>query len=223
MPEIRLDFRFSEINYELWGLSRYLDFMERYVPSLEVAEKERILSQVPNGSDNTPFLTFVFMNVDDFKDRIIPRLFRAPFIISLWSVFESGTYEITDYIRGKRNKDLELDDIRGDFLTRTKKYFKSVIQYQFCLDARAWEQLGDIACVRHVIAHANGRISSVNKKNQRRLNNIATKKIGITIEDDFLIIDQQFLRSSCEKVFSILNDLMHRVMTGFPEASYSEE
>ena len=216
MGKITIDFRFSEINYELWALSEYLEFMERHLPNLSETERKRILSSVySNLNHDNGEIQLAYQIADDIETSVLPRHFRAPFVISLWSVFEAAIREISEYIQEKQNQSLGLNDIRGDFLSRVEKYYHHVLQYEICIDGTSWEQIKIIALVRNIFAHANGRKSAIEKGTWNRLENWINENGGLHIDGDFVIPSAAFVRNSYNVIFSLLDDLMNRVKTGY--------
>ena len=55
--------------------------------------------------------------------------FLFPFLVALWSAYESAIINIASYLQKRDNISLNLQNIQGDnFLKRAKKYFDDVLQ-----------------------------------------------------------------------------------------------
>jgi hypothetical protein len=217
MGEVILDFRLSSIDYEVWALAQYLDLMERQFPLLAKAEKDRIKAQYGAASRRTDPDEYdvALQMADEMADRILPRLFLAPFVLSLWSVLESAIIEIAEFIRRQRSLDLTIEDLRGSLLQRTKKYFGTVINYDFSLDDGCWQELQSLAAVRNALAHANGRIAAVREHDLVKLRQICATAEGLEIDGEFILPSLKYVRESYRFVFGLLDDLLGRVRTGF--------
>jgi hypothetical protein len=131
-----IDFRFAEINGEIWALNAYLDLIDHNLPLLAKAERARFIKQF--GAEGAPFesheVQLALQFADQMEQQVLPRLLLAPFIISFWSLLESSVVEIADYIRRQRGVDLTLGDLKGSFLSRAEKYFRSGLHYELSLD-----------------------------------------------------------------------------------------
>jgi hypothetical protein len=212
-----IDFRFAEINGEIWALEMYLDLVERSLKSLADSERARLLKEYSH--EGAPFeshsVQLAFQLAEEMESQVLPRLLLGPCLISLWSLFESSVVEIADYIRRQRDLDLTLNDLRGSFLARAEKYFRDGLHYDFSLEGDCWRRLSRIAEVRHAFAHANGRLSAVPETLRPSILQIVDSGEGLSFDGDFLVPSVDFVRESFAYVKSTLEDLMNRVRAGF--------
>ena len=219
MTSVAIDFRFSDIRYELWALGQYLDLMERELPALSDADRigAREMFSHPASREDPSEADFAYQAADEMEERVIPRLFLAPFIISLWSVFESATIEVSEYIAKQKGTNARISDLRGDFLSRAKKYFEDILGYELCLAKDCWEELRALNDIRNAFAHGNGRLSALPSRQFQRIEKITAQYKGLEIDEGFLLPSMSYVRARYESVFNLLDDLIGRVKVGFSD------
>ena len=158
---IHIDFRLLDVSLEISALEDHLELIERQIDSLEKSEKIA----------RDTFIKGQHFSPDDFEwdeayrdyyhkvESLLPRLFRGPFIVSLYAVYESAITEVANLIQKTQQEHLCLDDIRGDdFLDRAKKYYKHVLDYELCKDNTTWQHITMLSELRNAIARTNGRL-----------------------------------------------------------------
>jgi len=207
-----IDFRLLEIDLELYGLKYHLDLLEKQIKNIQAYDRlsleNRIkkLGLVPDDAD----WQLAHNALEDTTEFFIPRIFRASFIISLYAVYESAVTEIAELIRKKKGIEISINDLRNDFLNRADKYFKDVLHFQLCPDKRAGQRINVLSVIRNAVAHANGRIGMLKPGQKRKITNYEKQNIGISSLNDFLVIEEAFLRETLSLVDASLNDLVAR-------------
>lgn len=213
MSKLVIDFRFVEIDYELWALGEYLDMLEQQLPVLRNQAREQTYAQLRDEEveADDPEVDFAFQELDELVERVLPRFFRNPFLVTLWAIYESAIIGIADYLKEQQGQALGIQDIRGGFLDRARKYFDYVLELPLCTDAQVWQRLRMMMVLRNAIAHGNGRIAAINKGSQKKIESWAQGNIDISIPHGNLTISEHFLRETYTIVNESLNDLLHRV------------
>jgi len=212
MPSVdTIDFRLIEVELELSDLHYYLDLLEKQIKERQ-ADYESDLQKIIKEKGLTPDDSDWQMVIDyeNLKDYRMPRFFRAPFLISLYAVYESAVTEIAKLIKDKKDIAISINDLRGDFLDRAKKYFKDVLHFQLCQDKKAWQGINVLSVIRNAFAHANGRIEMFNQSLKQKILNLEKQKVGISSESGFIIIEERFSRDTLSSVSASLNDLVKR-------------
>jgi len=141
----------------------------------------------------------------------LPRVFRGPFLISLYAVYESGVIEIANLFQAQKRIKFSIKEQKGNnFLNKAKKYYEQIINFQLCSDEETWKRIIIISKVRNAIAHANGRIEMLKPKAQENIKTWEIQNIGISSMSGFVVIEENFLRETLGLVSASLNDLVER-------------
>lgn len=209
-----IDFRFVEIDYELWALGQYLEIIERNIPHLSQSERQRILGQMTSGADFAEF-DLLSQEADQIEEDVIPRHLRGSFVVVLWAVFEGAVITVAKYAQQAENFRLGLSDLRGGFSDRARKYFAYGLEFTLVQDNANWEALRALETVRHVVAHTNSRIAELDESSRARLSALSGSGIRIKEDRDFMVIEASFCRSSYDVVDLVLKDLLKRSRATF--------
>jgi hypothetical protein len=206
-----LDFRLLDIDLELSALDYHLKILEEQIKNKTaferlVLQKEIKKRRISPDEPDWQYLHEEFYHIADF---LLPRLFRAPYLVSLYAVYESSVIEIASIMQKQKDITISINDLRGDFLERAKIYFKSIIDFKLCSD-KAWHRITMLSVLRNAIAHANGRIEMLKNEIKTKIKTLEKQKVGISIENGFVIVDDVFLRDTLSLVSSSLNDLVER-------------
>jgi len=207
-----LDPRLLDIDLELFALDYHLNLIEEQIRNK--AAFESVLSEkkikkrglTPNDLEWHEEQR----ELDYIIDFLLPRFFRAPFIISLYAVYESGVTEVAALIQKNKELSFSINDLRGDFLERAKKYFSDVIKFQLCSDNKSWQRISMLSELRNAIAHANGRIEMLNKGTKQKIKNWEKERVGISSITGYIVFEERFLRDTFSLVSASLNDLVER-------------
>jgi len=211
--ELTLDFRFVEIEYELWALGEYLNALEQQLPA--IAEEKRTQTfarlQAEKSDWDDPETELAFRELDEIAESVLPRFLRGPFLVTLWALYESAITEIAGYLKQQQKKALGLQDIRDGFLDRARKYFDHILAFPLCADDRTWERLQMLMILRNALAHANGRIEAVKEKSRSKIEEYTKMRVGVAVENGNLSFTEAFVRETYALVHESLINLIERV------------
>ncbi len=222
MNEDRFDVRFINVLCELEALERYFDCLEKQLPRIEAEHQERtqqaIISLKCDNKNSTDYreVRNKLLELHYFTEQVLPRFFRGPVLVSSWAIFESAIAEIADEIRRRQDQFLKLNDIRGDFLNRTKNYFDHILRFPVLLEAEVWQKLQRIMILRHAIAHANGRIESIKDADVKKISQWIEEGIGVSIELDCIMLSGNYVRESYTLISNTIRGLIGRVQEAYP-------
>ena len=164
--------------------------------------------------DPTDYLVEVEIASQEYEWRIndLPLFLRGPFLVSLYAVYESVVTEIAKLIRNKQSQKKKIDDLRGNFLDRAKKYYKHILQFDLYSNEKAWQQIRMLSDLRNAFAHANGRVDRLKKKSKKKIKQWnGQKNIGISITIfDHVICDADIVADIFGAVSDSLEDLIKR-------------
>lgn len=212
MALLHLDFRLVDVSGEVYALEDHLELIEQQLTDIE--KQERIALRLKQEAEGLhPDDLEWHMLSQEFYDRVnvlLPRALRGPFIVSLFAVYESAVTEIASLIQQKKKKGIALRDIRGDFLTRAKRYYRHVLDFDLCPDQKVWNRVRMIEDLRHILVHANGRIKTVNDEQRKKVSNWISQGAGISVQHGYLMFEAEFLKEAFELVGNSLHDLVAR-------------
>lgn len=206
--------QFNDIEYGFFLISLYIDLIERNYSELIKTEKERIDANFEKDlTGNTEEDRWVHSTISSLyyllDDGITPRFLAASAHIAIWGAYESAVHEIATYYAKNRGISLRLSDLKGSFVERAKRYFGSVLHFPLHPDGTDWPQLERLADLRHILAHANGRIQDVNDWAKAEKWISTTKGIQI-VEDEYVVITFEFVRETYKFIEKLLFDLINR-------------
>ncbi len=214
MPKFTFDFRFVNIERELWGLGEFLKTVEpqvHYLRDQDQAQTHARLREQRLDWDD-PDTQIALQELDMRAKTVFPRLLRNPFIVTLWAAFESAIVEIADNLASRRKLRLRLRDVRGqNFLDGASKYYSAVAGMPLDTEDIRLERLGDLLGVRNVVAHANGLQLSVPREKWRTVERVLIKQPSISVVDGYLVLSEAYLASAYGDVNAATLDLINRV------------
>ena len=210
------DFRFVEIFHELYALEDYINSIESQLPDLIEKEKEKAYQSRPEYDpiEWQQKEQALYALIED----VLPRYFRNPIIVTLWAIFESAIIEIAKEIKDQQSLPITLDDIRGDFLERTNKYFNHIIK--FSMDARgsSWQHFRKFYLLRNAIAHGNGRLDNIkNPENRKTILEWENENTEITTAGGNIVCSPDFIKKTYSVVFEFLQNITERVKEEYPQ------
>lgn len=202
-----------EIDSELSALDYHLNLIENQIRNKEAFE--RILSQrkiMKFGlTSKDPEWHDERYELDYIVEFLLPRLFRGPFLISLYTVYESAVTEIANLIQNQKRIEIPITDRNRNFnLDRAKKYYKDTIDFQLYSNNVAWQRIKMLSVLRNAIAHGNGRIEMLSEKKIKQIITWEKQNVGISSIGGFVIFEERFLRDTLGLVSESLNDLVER-------------
>ncbi|MDP2277082.1 MAG: hypothetical protein Q8K51_02555 [Nitrospirota bacterium] len=126
-----IDLRFVEVLYELNATERYISIFESQLPGIVKQEEKKAYDRIREEhlNINDGEADIIRQELYDLTDNVLPRFFRNAILVTLWSIFESAIITIAKELQAARSKALGIDDLKGDFLERTKKYFHHVVNF----------------------------------------------------------------------------------------------
>jgi hypothetical protein len=212
---IYIDFRFVEIEYELWALQEYIRTLESQLPLLETQEQEKLRERIREQDYDESDANIEYQQYYDLIERMLPRFFRSPVLVTLWAIYESAIKEIASYIKEKQKCSLDIQDIRGDTLGRTKKYYDHVLKFPLITSDQTWEYLEMLLVLRNALAHGNGRKDAIKNDTWKKIEKWQKAKTGVVVEDDYLIFTASFVQEAFTIVSDALRDLIQRTRAHF--------
>ena len=190
---------------ELATLEEHLEMIERQIASGESEAQSNFYTQVEALEPEDEGEWQLLRNERDYHvEVVLPRVFRNPFLVSLFSVYETSVTEVARLLQKRQQKGIALDDIRGRFLDRAKKYYREILQFELSKDNERWKHIVMLSQLRNIVAHTNGRLDV--GKGREKILQIA----GVGDKQDFMVVNESVLREKFCVVKTELEDLMAR-------------
>ena len=210
--KLNFDFRLLDVSLELHALEDHYELIEKQISTLSDAEEASLeeYRKRENLTPEDPEWDFARQECDHKVEFLLPRFFWGPFIVSLYAVLETSVIEISRLIQQNQKQGIAINDLRGDFLERAKKYYKNVLKFELCSDDTTWQRIKILSEVRHAIAHANGRLDMLNEKSKKRLKTLEKQNLGISLYYNYILLDSYFAKETFLKARSMLKSLVER-------------
>lgn len=129
MVRLTVDFRYSEIVYELWALGEMQELVEPAIEQLAQRDEDETLAELrrKGWDDDEAELDLAHQKIRDMADYVLPRFLRGPLLIALWASYESGVGEVAEKLKDAMGEQRSLDGMKGGFLDRAKGYLEDVL------------------------------------------------------------------------------------------------
>ena len=207
-------FRLIGISSDLDILRTHLEFVEEQTDQMRLfAEdiRDSLLEDISSlgESDRQAQWQFAEGVYDSYVEFRLPRILYYPFIVSLYTVYESAVKEIAILIQERNGENESLASTKGrDFLDCANKYCRSTIGYELSLHNQSWERIRILIEIRHAIVHANGHLELVREGKRRQIRKWMEQDIGIEDDHGQIIVSEAFVRETFEIVRSELEGLI---------------
>ena len=211
MGKIVLDLRLLEVSMELSTLGKQLELIENQIKQSQEGAKIYLEENLQKLSSNDEAeweaeWDLLRQEYDYQVDFVLPRVLRNPFLVSIFAVYESAITEIAKLIQEKQGGKIALDDLKGDLLERSRKYYSHVLQFELSKSNVSWERLKLLSKIRNTIAHRNGRIDMIPEGTRKKI----LQSRGVRNTHGFVVVDDAFLRETFNLVKDELEDLVAR-------------
>ena len=212
----QFDFRFIEIFHELYALEDYINSIESQLPDLIEKEKEKVYQNRPKNNPNE--WQQKEQELYELIEDVLPRYFRNPIVVTLWAIFESAIIEIAKEIKEQQSLPIKLDDIRGDFLKRTNKYFNHIIKFPIDVRGSSWQHFRKFYLLRNAIAHGNGRLDNIkNSEDRKTILEWESENTGIATMGGNIVCSSDLIRETYSVVLDFLGNMAERVKAQYPQ------
>jgi len=222
---IELDFRLIDTSGEIYALEEYLQTLEEHLENLKSTEGSLIESRikVEGLSSDDPEWHEILSQYTDRMDFILPRFFRGPFLVALYAVYESGVIEIARLMQKKLAQQISINDLKGAFLDRAKKYYKHILGFPLHTEDEAWQRIQMLSTLRNAIAHSNGRIDLLKNEPKEKVLAWEQQNLGVTVCYGYIVFDAELVATIFEAVKRSLEGLIERYKNWDDSKCASEE
>lgn len=215
--KLNIDIQLLDISLEIYALEDHYALIEKQILHLNKIEKKALdeYRKKESLTPEDPEWNFARQEFEQKVEFLVPRFFWGSFIVSLYAVFETSVIEIAHLIQENIKQGIGINDLKGDFPKRAKKYYENALKFELCNNQKDWQHIIILTKVRHAIAHANGRLEMMNEKSKRTIKGLEKQNIGISFYCGYLMADSVFAKEKLSAVSSILKDLIERYKEWF--------
>jgi hypothetical protein len=218
MTRFSVDLRLIEIEYELWALGQFLEFIEPQIQYLHDQDRIRTFAQLREaGWDHDEAeLDLASQEIRERQQYVVPRFMRGPFIVALSACFQAGLTELANYKKRELDAPLSLNEIRAeDYLKQARRYFEAVLQMPVDLDEARYSRLSDMLLIRNSLAHANGQRRAMSANAWHALTDALKRRCSPADESrGVVILTAEYVKNAYTDVNACLRDLVHRCRGG---------
>ena len=206
-----VDSRLLDASIELYALEKHLQLIESQMKHIQKTARSKAKTYIRKEGlcPDDPEWHIAWQKYDDLIDQL-PRFFRGPFLVSLYAVYESIVTEIGCLIQDKQFQKIAINDLRGDFLEKAKKYYKHILQFELYSEEKVWHQVKMLSELRNAFAHTNGRLDMLNERSRNTIKKWVQQKRGILTYYDYIICEKKIVAEIFGAVRSSLEDLIER-------------
>ena len=190
------------IKVELTVLDEYLNVMEQGISAVcdsYIRKEEEKHKGVPH---------YEFSYIYEVANYEIPRVIKLPYLVTLYSLFESSTLSLLKYAQEKENKKISVKDIKGNSLISDyNKYIQHILNYEFCFNQNTMSRMSELNKLRNCVAHSNGNIDQRNTGINKLLsNNLKISELNgqLDISYEYLLDTFQFISQSIRELMEYM-------------------
>lgn len=141
---------------------------------------------------------------------VVPLICHNSFLISMYAVYEVAVTDVSRLLRKEQKQAISIDDLKGDFLTRSRKYYHHILNFELTKDNDAWKRLRILSRLRNIVAHCNSRLELARCKDRKLVECLSKQGIGVKDDAGYLIVTHKFLEETFAVVKSELESLVAR-------------
>jgi len=200
-----------EAAVEIDAIEDYHAVLEGQIEQLQQTQRQRLDGYLKKEklTPNDPEWHEAIQEYYHWVDSILPRFFRGPFLVSLYALYESVVLEVATAIQ-KLNPQLQQfksfkKKERLNFLEKAYHYYKEMFGRELCSDSLTWERLTVLSKLRHAVAHANGRVESLQPpKFRAEVIQIANDTPDLDASSGYITFGKEFVAHTSRLVISEL-------------------
>lgn len=205
------DFRLLDASIELDALEEHLQLIKRQMEHIERTVRRKTETYICKEGlcPDDPEWHIAWQNCN-YRIDSLPRFFRGPFLVALYAAYESIVTEIARLIQAKQSQNIKINDLKGDFLERAKKYYKHILKFDLYSEEKVWQQIHMLSTLRNAFAHANGRLDMLNEKSKKKIRKWEKEKRGISTYYGYIICESNIVTDLFDVARGSLENLIER-------------
>ncbi|WP_409029038.1 hypothetical protein [Gracilimonas sediminicola] len=206
-----------DIKYDIYLLHRHMDLVREQLKSeWEKFEKNKSIdvSEIEEGIFNEHLIEYEKQRIKNFEKSLranLPQIIINPFIVSLWSLYETVIKDFAEILREEKKITKKLHQADGKyFIAKAINYFKKDLERDLFLSNKHSKDFRFLGNVRNSIAHHYAKFSSLSGEVQNKLKNKEYLGIQVHPEKDKIILSLEFAEHMFESVRDHLLTLLNK-------------
>lgn len=203
-------------SHRLDELKKYLDITEKYLQKakaeFEAWSDERV-KELP-AEQRQEFYDFYYDEYWQYAEKF-PRILRNSFLVATISLLEYELNVICNRLKKKHDIRINLSDLKGDTLERTRKYCQNA-GLELPDNNTTWQDIKHYYKVRNCIVHTNGLVMELQHKDRKELIPYLNSRRIIsqdTIKQE-IALTKQFCEEVIETIQTFLVELEKSINSG---------
>ncbi len=198
------------IHTELDTLTIHSELIEEQVVQARTRAQEALdaniveMKQFPEHYDESSW-DLARLEYRSLVEVTYPRILRNPFLVSLFSLYESAVQQIAERIQEEEGVEKPMSK-DGGFLRNARRYYEEILDFKLSKSCEHWRRLVLLSDLRNAIAHTNGNVETIRPEKLVHL----LKQPGIHEEGGFIVVSKVFMKQTVKLVGEDLADLLAR-------------
>ena len=206
----KIDPALLPVHTELDTLTIHLELIEEQVVQARTKSKEALDAKIVEMKQFTEHYDQSSWDLshDEYHYLVevtYPRILRNPFLVSLFSLYESAVRQIAERIREEEGLDQRMRK-DGNFLRNARRYYEEILDFKLSKSCKHWRRLLLLSDLRNALAHTNGNVETIRPERLEHL----LKQPGIHEEGGFIVVSKVFTEQTVKLVGEDLADLLER-------------
>lgn len=141
----------------------------------------------------------------------LSQIIINPFIVSLWSLYETVITDFAEILREKKGISKKLYEADGNyFMARVVNYFEKDLERNLYLSKKHSEDFRLLGDIRNSIAHHYGKVSALRKQVQNNIRHKDYLELQVHPDKDKIILSLKFAEHMFESVRDHLLTLLNK-------------
>lgn len=209
------DYPGLRIAAEFGAVEQYLTLLIEHLPVVRDQTRLRSQAALKKKYPRHSRVDFVedYEQIEWVSNMLVPKFFLGSFVSAAWAVFEVASAEITKYVRRKENVRLRITDLRcSDGWEKLQLYFETVWTEKITISDSDVQKVKALQTVRNFFAHANGSLGfERDNRDNENIRKLVKADIGVSLQEDDILISENFLRESFGSLEVVMNLLLGEV------------
>lgn len=200
-------------------LKWHIDDFHRYINILEKLLQQNLDGFVKKSEDELKKYTHdpeLGIIEDDMSyeywqlAETFPKILRNSLLITCYSFLEYQLIEICKSQKGKKSLQVDVTDLSGKGVERSRNYLKKVAGIDFAEDV-SWSEIRHITLIRNFIVHKNGILD--NSENAKKIRAYIDKRSDISLDErNTIILGANYCRHVINILETFLTALLERTL-----------
>jgi hypothetical protein len=192
-----------------------LDVLKEYILHMDNSIQEARMACQTSDQEAPLSLESIADDYSDLLAEPFPRLLHTGIIISIVIFLENELNFLANSLRKTEKLRISINDLKGSFIEKFKKYCLHVAKFPFPVSDQNWEDLHGVLEIRNCLVHNNGFLGGFGKASTVRA---FTKRHGTpNIDNDWLAVNANTSLKVLEIVKIFVETFHEAALQKYPE------